>query len=268
VDRRSRQQLIIERLEQRGRIRISELTEQIGVSEMTIRRDLEALERDGLLKRVHGGATSAMSRSYEPMYSARSRLELGAKEAIGALAAELVRDGDTCVVDGGTTGLAVARAFHGRENITICTTSLRIAQELADEPGIRLMIVGGVVRRGEHSIVGDLVDAAFDTLRFDVLFLTASGVALDDGITEWNLDDARVKRSAIRSARRRVLVADATKFGKVAFSRVCDLDAMDAVVTDSRVPADFVRALGERDIELHVVDVPGELALAESGQAR
>jgi DeoR/GlpR family transcriptional regulator of sugar metabolism len=266
VDRRTRQQLIIERLEKRGRIRISELSDQLGVSEMTVRRDLEALERDGLLKRVHGGATSAMSRSYEPMYSARSRLELDAKEAIGQAAAEMVRDGDTCIVDGGTTGLAVARALGGRQNLTVCTTSLRVAQELADEPGIRLMIVGGVVRQGEHSIVGDLADAVFDSLRFDLLFLTASGVDLDDGVTEWNLDDARVKRAALRSARRCVLAADATKIGKVAFSRVCDLDAVDAFVTDGRVPANFVQALAQRDIELTLVDPPRELGLAQSGE--
>jgi DeoR/GlpR family transcriptional regulator of sugar metabolism len=265
VDRRSRQQLIIERLEKKGQIRISELTDQIGVSEMTIRRDLESLERDGLLKRVHGGATRAISRSYEPMYSVRARLELEAKEALGRTAAEIVRDGDTCVVDGGTTGLAIARALHGRQNLTVCTTSLRVAQELADEPGIRLMIIGGIVRQGEHSIVGDLADCAFENLRFDVLFLTASGVHLEEGITEWNLDDARVKRSAIRSARRCVLTADATKIGKVAFSRVCGFDAIHAFVTDRRMPAEVGQKLAQWDIDVSIASAPREIGLAEGG---
>jgi DeoR/GlpR family transcriptional regulator of sugar metabolism len=249
-----RQQIILERLERHGQVRVAELTREVAASEMTIRRDLEALERDGLLTRVHGGATIVGSRSFEPPYALRARVELEAKHAIAEAAVELVREGDTVIVDGGTTGLAIARALRGRRNLTVCTTSFRVAVELLDAPEIRLMIAGGTIRPGERSITGELAEAAFANLRFDVLFLTASGVSIADGVTEWNLDDARVKRAAAASARRCIVVADATKLSHTAFAKVCDIDAVDVLVTDARTPQQFAKALAERDV--HVILAP------------
>ena len=249
-----RQQIILERLERVGHVRISELTDEMSVSKMTIRRDLEVLEREGLHTRMHGGATSAAPRGYEPPYALRARVELEAKQAIDRSAAALVGEGDSVIVDGGTTGLEIARALRGHAKLTVCTTSLRIAAELADDARIRLMIVGGTIRPGERSLSGELAESAFSNLRFDALFLTASGVSIADGITEWNLDDARVKRAAVASARRVVVAADATKLGQTAFAKVCDIDQVDVLVTDERIPLELERVLSDRDI--HVVAAP------------
>jgi DeoR/GlpR family transcriptional regulator of sugar metabolism len=232
MDVRKRQELVLELLQARGEVSVADLSHQADVSEMTIRRDLETLERQGVLKRTRGGATSAVSRSYEPPFAIRSKLQLDEKERIGRLAATLIGEGETAILDAGTTTLAMAQALVGARNITVCTPSLHIAAALADEPGIRLILTGGIARLGERSLIGDIAEHTFDRLRFDVLFLTVAGVDGDAGLTEWNLDDVRVKRAAVASARRCVVVADSTKLGQVGFAQICPLDRVDLLITD------------------------------------
>jgi len=244
-----RHQAILDRLEGRGRVRIGELSGELGVSEMTIRRDLETLEREGALQRVHGGATSIVSSSYEPPYAARAHRNADGKRAAAVAAARLVRPGDTCVVDGGSTGVELARALAGAERLTVCTPSYRVASVLADAPGVRLMLTGGLVRPGELSLVGDLAEGAFRDLRFDWCFLSCSGCDAAEGVTEWNLDDARVKRAAVASARRVVVVLDAGKLGRTAFARVCPIDAVDLLVTDASASADDLAAFDAAGVE-------------------
>ena len=171
----ARQTQVVELLRRSERLQISELSAELGVSAMTIRRDLEALAREGLLRRVRGGAVSAISASYEPPFAARVRDHAEAKAAIGAAAAALLHDGETCIVDGGSTGVAIAEGLRGHENVTVCTPSLRVAAVLVDEPGIRLILTGGIVRAGERSLVGQLAEHAFGELRFDIMFLTGLG---------------------------------------------------------------------------------------------
>ncbi len=217
---------------------------------MTVRRDLEALERDGVLKRVHGGAISAVSTSYEPPFVSRASRNAEAKERIGRAAAGLLSEGETVILDVGTTTLEVARALRGRRNITVLTPSFRAAQLLADEPGIRLMVTGGVVRPGELSLVGDLAEQAFRDLRFDTFLMGVGGIDADAGLTEFNLDDARVKRTALASVRRCVVVADASKLGKVAFARVCPLEGIDVLVTDDQSGPDDLAPVRAADVEV------------------
>ena len=179
----ARQTQVVELLRRSERLQIAELSAELGVSAMTIRRDLEALAREGLLRRVRGGAVSAISASYQPPFAARVRDHAEAKAAIGATAAALLHDGETCIVDGGSTGVAIAEGLRGHENVTVCTPSLRVAAVLVDEPGIRLILTGGIVRAGERSLVGQLAEHSFGELRFDIMFLTGSGISVRDGIT-------------------------------------------------------------------------------------
>ena len=209
-----RHQLILKRLETDGRVSVSELSGRAGVSEMTIRRDLEALEQSGVLSRVHGGAVSAQSQSYEPPFALRATRSVEAKQRIGKAAAALLHDGETAILDAGTTTLEVARALRGRRNLRLLALSLHIADLLVDEPGLTVMVAGGIARAGERSLIGSLAQQAFDDLSFDTLFLTVGGIDLHHGVSEYNLDDAAVKRAAFAGARRRIAVADATKLGK------------------------------------------------------
>lgn len=225
--------MALERLQLAGEVSVAELSREAGVSEMTIRRDLEALERAGALRRVHGGAISAVSRSYEPPFALRSGREPDAKARIGALAASLLSEGDTAVIDVGSTALELASALREADRLTILTPSLRAAQILAENASLRVIMTGGVLRPGELSLIGDLSERAFEELRPDVVFLGVGGVDREAGLTEFNLDDTRVKRAALQSARRCVVLADSSKLGRVAFARICPLERVDVLVTDS-----------------------------------
>jgi DeoR/GlpR family transcriptional regulator of sugar metabolism len=238
---------IIDAVERRGRVLVSELSARFAVSEMTIRRDLEALEHAGAVSRVRGGAVPAQSQAYEPPFALRASRNLERKQRIGRAAADLVHDGETVILDAGTTTLEVARALRGRRNLRVLALSLRIAGVLVDEPGVTLMISGGTARAGEHSLTGSLAEGAFADLSFDTLVLTTGGIDLDGGVTEYNLDDAAVKRAAFASARRRIAVADASKLNKTAFARICTIDELDVLVTDTEAPGtvlDDIRAAG------------------------
>jgi DeoR/GlpR family transcriptional regulator of sugar metabolism len=230
---RDRRQLAFETVSERGEVSVADLSRITGVSEMTVRRDLEALEREGLLRRVHGGATGAVSRSYEPPFALRRGHHGEAKARIGALAASLLSQGDTAVIDVGTTTLELARALKDNGGLTLLTPSLRVVDELAGNAEVRVIVTGGTVRPGELSLTGDLAERAFEALHCDTVFLGVGGVDSRAGLTEFNLDDARVKRAALATARRCVVLADASKLGKVAFAGVCPLERVDALVTDS-----------------------------------
>ena len=245
-----RKQRIIELIERQGSVAVSDLCRRFDVSEMTIRRDLMELEAQGLLRRVRGGAISSRGRSYEPPFFLRSGEHQPEKERIGRAAAALVRNGDSIALDVGTTTLEVARHLEGKENLTIVTPSLPIANLLANRAGIRLIVTGGIVRTGEHSLVGHLAERAFKEFRVDKLFLGVGGIDLEAGLTEYNLEDALVKRAMLAAAKERIVVADASKFGRVAFASVASIDEIDRVVTDASVPSETVERLHQLDIEV------------------
>lgn len=235
-----------------GEAGFAELAEEFGVSEMTIRRDLEMLEADGLARRVRGGAISVVSRSYEPPFAIRATTASSAKEAIGVSGAALVNDGDTVIIDVGTTALALARALHGKRGITVVTPSLPVAVELGADSDIRVVVTGGQVRNGELSLTGGMAEDAFAAMNCDLAFIGIAGIRADPGLTEYNPDDARVKRAAIAAARRVIVLADAGKLGRVAFSTVAPLSVLDVLVTDA--PAEHpeaaeIAAAGVRIVE-------------------
>ncbi len=235
-----------------GRVRVTDLSERMGVSEMTVRRDLEELEERGMVTRVHGGAVSNVSRSFEPGFAARSLRNSAAKERIGAAAAALIRDGETVIVDAGTTTLHVAQALRPDLRIRALALSLYVADVLADMPNVTLMIPGGIVRPHERSFVGGMTTATFAGLEFDTLILTSGGIDVEAGVTEYEFDDAETKQAALRSARRVIVVADGSKLGAVAFVRLCTIQDVDVVVTDSDAAPDVVAALRASDVEVIV----------------
>jgi DeoR/GlpR family transcriptional regulator of sugar metabolism len=248
-----RRQHVLEQLDARGEVNVAKLSRVTGVSEMTVRRDLEALEREGLCRRVHGGAISTVSRGYEPPFALRAGRLAQAKERIGALAATLVSDGETAIIDVGTTTLELARALVGvSSNMTVLTPSLRVARELAAKPDLRLIVTGGIVRRGELSLVGDLAERAFAELHCDTAFLGAGGVDTVAGVTEFNLDDTRVKRAALESSRRCVVLADASKLGMIALASVCRLDRVDVLITDRDASEEALAPIRDTGVEVLV----------------
>lgn len=231
-----RRRKIFEIIESRGQIDIIELSTFVNVSEMTVRRDLMQLEREGLIKRTHGGAILATPSSFEPPYAVRAQKAVEAKLRIGKLAASLVADGETVILDVGTTTAEVAKELRGCRNLTVFTPSLHIATILAEEPGINVILSGGTLRKGEGSLIGDLARRAFDELIFDIFIMGIAGIHSEIGLTEYNLQDSQTKRAALKAARRCIVVADSSKLGRVAFAKICGLDQIDVLVTDNLAP--------------------------------
>jgi DeoR/GlpR family transcriptional regulator of sugar metabolism len=248
-----RREIVLELLQERGEVSVAELSERAGVSPMTIRRDLEVLEQDGALRRVHGGAISLASRGYAAPYSVRAKRDVEAKERIGQAAAALLAERETIILDVGTSTLQVARALHRRRNLTVLTPSLQIANILSRNRGIRLMLTGGTVASGELSLVGDLAEEAFARLRFDTFVMGVGGIDVEAGCTEYSPDDARVKRAALACVQRCIVVADSSKLGKVTFAQVCPLNRVDLLVTDAGAAPDDLAALEAEHVEVVVV---------------
>lgn len=241
---------ILNLLETNGSTLVSQLAARFQVSEMTIRRDLIALERKGVLYRVHGGAVSSRGRSYEPPFIVRQMKNLDEKRRIGEAAAGLVNAGETLILDVGTTTLEMARHLLGKRNITVITPSLHIANLLTEQPGIRLILPGGILRKGELSLVGSLAERAFQDFFVDKLFLGVGAIDFQAGLSEFNLEDSQVKKAMLRSAKEIVVLADASKFGQVAFASIAPLKVVGRIVTDQSLDPALLARLQEEKIEV------------------
>jgi DeoR/GlpR family transcriptional regulator of sugar metabolism len=259
MHRLQRREEILHALAATGEVSFVQLAKDLDVSEMTIRRDVEQLERSGQLRRVRGGAISTVSRSFETPVSQRQETSSAAKVAIGKLAASLVDDGDTVILDAGTTSFALAQELRSKQGLTIVTASLSIAIELAQVADFRIIVTGGQVHGAELSLTGAMAEDAFASVNCDLAFIGVAGVRLSPGLTDFNPDDARVKRAAIRSARRRVVLADRTKLGRVTFVTVAALTEVDALVTDAPLDDPTVVAAASSGLQIFSASVDGEL---------
>jgi DeoR/GlpR family transcriptional regulator of sugar metabolism len=227
-----------------GAMHVADLAAAFGVSEMTVRRDLRALAREGKLERVRGGAVCL-----EPPFEQTAVERLEAKDRIGAAAAALVRDGQTVMIDVGTTTLQAARHLRGRR-ITVVTTNLAAYEELIGDPAIELVLPGGIVRRNYRSLVGVLAEDSLRQLKADLLFLGTSGVDEQLGVWDTTMVEVPIKRAMIAAADRVALLADAAKFAMGGVVRVCGPGALDHIVTDAPLPAACGPALEESGIEV------------------
>jgi DeoR/GlpR family transcriptional regulator of sugar metabolism len=247
-----RQQLIVDEIRRRGGARVSELTELLAVSEMTIRRDLEALAASGLIEKVHGGATPVRGPSTEePGFEAKSHRQRGEKEAIALAAAALVKPGQAVGLTAGTTTWRLAHHIARVPDLTVVTNSIQVANVLHREPRPDLTVVlTGGVRTPSDALVGPVAVAALRSLHVDMLFAGLHGLSEDAGLTTPNLLEAEANEALIASASRVVVVADHTKWGVRGLCRFARLEDVDVFVSDRGLPADARRILGERVPEL------------------
>ncbi|GAA0583510.1 DeoR/GlpR family DNA-binding transcription regulator [Streptomyces crystallinus] len=239
-----RRALILDEVRRRGGVRVNELTRKLNVSDMTVRRDLDALARQGVIEKVHGGAVPVVEAStHEPGFEAKSGLELSAKEDIARAAAAMAVPGSAIALSGGTTTYALAHQLLDVPDLTVVTNSVRVADVFhaaqraagatGNRPGAATVVLTGGVRTPSDSLVGPVADQAIRSLHFDVLFLGVHGISVEAGLSTPNLAEAETNRRFVRSARRVVVVADHTKWGTVGLSSFASLDEVHTLVTDS-----------------------------------
>lgn len=250
-----RRRRIFEAVLARHTVSVAELAERFDVSAMTIRRDLQALAEEGLVEAVHGGAKPSSRTPFELSFAQRELVEAGAKRAIGRAAAELVADGEAVALDASTTTLQVARNLAGRSRLTVVTNGIKTAAELGNRPGITVVVTGGELHQ-TASLVGPYARAMLERMRVDWLFLSVTGVTDGLELTGPSEFDAETKEAMLAAARRVVLVADATKFGRNSYVRVAPLARVHEVVTDARLPAEWQERIQQAGSKLTLAD-PG-----------
>jgi len=252
---RQRQALILERIREDGAVRVADLVRLLGVSDMTVRRDLESLHEQGLVEKVHGGATARSGNAlFEPGFAAKSALQQHEKEAIAAAAVALVEPGMAIGLSAGTTTYALARALVDVPRLTVVTNSIPVADALyTPSRSDQTIILTGGVRTPSDALVGPFAVTALRSVHLDIVFMGVHGMEPRAGFTTPNMLEAETDRALIEACRRLVVVADHSKWGVVGISSIARFDEADVLISDSRLEPDARALLGEAVRELILV---------------
>ena len=251
MDAAARINQLVEALRLHGRVDVATAAAEFGTAEMTVRRDLDVLVERGVARRVRGGAVNLMMRGEELPFAMRELDALDKKKRIAGDVAGLIADGEAVGLDSGTTVVELARVLAGR--LTAMPLSLHAAMALAGSASVRLMMPGGETRPGELAMVGPLALASIAALRFDTVVLGCCGISADGHVMAHDLGDAAVKQALFAAGGRRILVADAAKFGRSALAVAGELSAFDIVVTDSSAPGEPLAQLEAAGVEVRRV---------------
>ena len=245
VDRHSE---IIHILDTSNVVRVSDLSGRFRVSEETVRRDLERLEQDGVVRRIYGGAVRVSGRAMELSFQKRQTRNLEQKRRIASVAKDLVAEGESIVLDASTTTLELARILpHMR--LTVLTNGVSAVLELANK-GINVMSTGGALRQSNLSFIGPVAERSLDGYFVDKAFISCRGLTAQEGATEASDMEVALKRRMLKSAKRSVFLVDSSKFGQVAFCTICQLAEIHTIVTDSKVPPDLVSEMEAAGVEV------------------
>lgn len=246
IERRNQ---ILERLQSEKRVVVSELSQIYQVSEETIRRDLEKLENDGLVIKSYGGAVLNEHSIFDMPFNIRKNQKIMEKQAIAGIAAGLIRDGEAIMLDASSTAVYLAKAMKNRKKLTVITNSVEIVVELFDVPEWTVISTGGVSRERSFALVGPRADQMIRGYHVDKTFISCKGFSLEHGITDSDEQDANCKRMMLEAAKERILVADSSKFGRTAFTKVADLNRIDKVITDRKPDIKWLEAFEQKGID-------------------
>lgn len=238
-----RQQYILEQLEKDKKVFVASLAQELGVAPETIRRDLDVLEKEKKLKRVHGGAVRYLQTNNEPHFVKKMNVRTKAKVAIGRKAAEFIQDGDTIMIDVGTTTIHIAGAITGVKDLTIVTNSLAAAEELNNrlenqEFDGKIIILGGVTNPAQKSIVGALTCKMLESFRFDKLFLSCGGITTNN-VSDYDFEECMVSTVMIERANQVFVLADSSKIDNESFYKICSLSTVDYIICDDDMPSSW-----------------------------
>jgi|YNPNPStandDraft_1061719.scaffolds.fasta_scaffold11605_2 DeoR/GlpR family transcriptional regulator of sugar metabolism len=248
---------ILEVLQRRKTVRVSTLSQALGVSEITIRRDLEKLEEQGFLERTHGGAILTQRMHQEPLFVQKERLEIEAKRAIGKAAAQLVQPGETIFINSGSTTRQIFPHLSHLRRLRVITSNAAAIAELGNHAeSIELILVGGTYRWQSNSFVGPIALATIAQINASKTFLGVDGISIQHGLTTPIQEEAEVARAMIAQTRGSIIVvADHTKIGVVAEFVTCPLQRIETLVTDARLNREWRQALKERGIRIILADL-------------
>ena len=248
-------QQVLQMLETRDSVHVTELAEILRVSEVTVRSDLSQLAREGLVARVRGGVRRLQRGDAELGFDLRLRLEVERKQAIARAAAELVGDGEAVALDASTTAYYLALELRAKRELVVVTNGLLMAAALADAPGINVLVTGGMLRLSAMSLVGDLGADLLRATRINKGFLGARGLSLERGLMDLNPDEVRIKQEMADACEQVIGIVDGTKWHRSALLSFVPAEGVDAIVTDVGAPGDEVEAWRARGVEVVTAEV-------------
>jgi DeoR/GlpR family transcriptional regulator of sugar metabolism len=257
VNADKRRELIVQEVADSPMVRVADLSTRFGISEVSIRRDLERLEQLGLVKRVHGGAVAVPHAALGSSHSTKMQCNIEQKERIGRAAAGLIREGERVIFDSGSTVAQVAHSIPGdlltSGNLTAITASLPIVRELGSWKGVHLILLGGIFLPDYEIVVGPQTIANLQDLHADKVFLGTDGLTFSNGVTTANLLEAEVDRVMVNVSSDVIVVGDSSKIGVIGLTTILPLNRIDKLITDNEAPADFVHALRKQGVEVILV---------------
>lgn len=248
-----RKSAILDLLNKNSRVDVQELSQYFNLSESTIRRDLKELEEAHLLKRTHGGAVLFHSVAFEPTYNEKEVTFQEEKKAIAKEAAKFIENGESILLDSGTTTYYLSQELRNFSSLRVVTNSILCANELKDVPGIEVVLCGGSLRSETLALVGPLAEICFDQIRVDKTFIATNGVDVENGLTTPNLTEAATKKKMIDSGKKVILITDHTKIGQVSFAKFADIHDINYLITDSSAPNTVINRINEAGITIHIV---------------
>lgn len=256
-----RKNLILKILDEQSSVSVAELSKILKVSEVTVRKILNDLDKQRVLHRTRGGAVSLSVAMRESDEREKERQNIPEKKAIAKLAYGLIEDSDTVYLDAGSTTLELVKLIRNgsKRNLIVVTNALNIAMELIDSYDIQLVFIGGTVRHKIMSCVGALAENAVRSMCFDKVFMGMNSVCLEMGVTTPNLNEAQIKLQVIESAKDAVLICDASKFGKVSMARICPLNRFSSVITDWHISKDLAKEIKDANVNLVVAHNPSNV---------
>src|SRR6266566_8070429 len=250
-----RRRLIAERVRSRGVVSVAEMAEALGTTEITLRRDLRAMAKAGLLVRTHGGALQPAGLGHEPSYSEKAQQAAGEKAAIARLALRMVRPGDSIVLGPGTTTLALARLLVHYPELTVVTNSLLVAQALMESSRVEVILTGGTLRRPIHALVGPATEESVRALRASQAFISGNGFTADRGLSTPSPLVAATDRALASAAQQVVVLADHTKIGEETMCQTVPAARVHTLITDSRAKPAELEAIRAAGVEVQVAEV-------------
>jgi DeoR family fructose operon transcriptional repressor len=251
-----RQQKISELLKEKSSLRVIELAEIFNVSESTIRRDLQEMEEKGLLTRTHGGAVGIQGTSFEPSFKEKSIEEREQKVVIAKIANSMIEDGDTIILDSGTTTLEIAKHIQANK-VTVITNSIDIAEVLSGNEKVDLIVTGGSMRVTTRAMVGHITENILKNFRVDKAFIGANGISIEEGITTPNFTEAQTKKAMMHVANKVIIAADSSKFNKVCFSVISPIRAVSSIITSGDLDKEVLKDFEDAGVEI-IYDKLGE----------
>ncbi len=245
-----RRTTILEQLERDGKVQVLRLADQLLVSTETIRRDLDRLEKEGKLRKVYGGAVKTRSDAVEPPFLTRAELRKDEKAWIGKLAASLVKEGETVMLDQGTTTLEVMRHLMDRADITVITHSVSALQVAMEGFKGKFIFAGGEVNLAKQSSAGTMTETILDQFKVNKAFISVNGISMTAGMTDCDLTETYVSKKMMQQAEEVIVLTDHTKFGVTTFAKVGKLDDVSMIITDEGCSKEWIQYLQDKDIEL------------------